>query len=49
MGAVKKKCCRSKPMRCKKCPVVHLRLEKAGAGSLSGKAYKKAVKVARVY
>ena len=49
MGGVKKKCCRSKPTRCKKCPVVHLRMKKAGAAELSGKAYTKALKNARVY
>ncbi|WP_181781953.1 hypothetical protein [Pseudonocardia pini] len=49
MAKVKKKCCRSKPKRCKSCPVVHLRLQKAGAADLSGKAYQKAVKIARVY
>ena len=49
MPKVKKKCCRSKPKRCKNCPVVHLRLKKAGADDLSGKAYQKAFKVARIY
>jgi len=45
-GKVKKKCCRSRP-RCKRCPVVALRLERAGAASLAGKALKKALKKAR--
>lgn len=45
-GKVKKKCCRSRP-RCKRCPVVALRLERAGAAPLAGKALKKALKKAR--
>ncbi|MFP5023116.1 hypothetical protein [Pseudonocardia phyllosphaerae] len=49
MGKVKKKCCRSKPKRCKNCPVVALRLSKVGADDLSGKAYDRAVKKARIY
>ncbi|MFP5068518.1 hypothetical protein ACLFMI_02460 [Pseudonocardia nantongensis] len=49
MGKVKKKCCRSKPKRCKECPVVAMRLYKAGADDLDGKAYQRALKVARVY
>lgn len=49
MGKVKKKCCRSKPKRCKSCPVVAMRLHKAGADDLSGKAYERALKIARIY
>ena len=49
MPAVKKKCCRSKPKRCKSCPVVHRRLRKAGAEDLSGKDFQKALETARVY
>ncbi|MBC3190165.1 hypothetical protein H7X46_03690 [Pseudonocardia sp. C8] len=49
MGKVKKKCCRSKPKRCARCPVVAMRLRKAGADELSGKAYERALKVARIY
>jgi hypothetical protein len=49
MPKVKKKCCRSKPKRCKSCPVVHLRLKKVGADDLSGKDFQKALKIARVY
>lgn len=49
MGKVKKKCCRSKPKRCRNCPVVALRLSRIAADDLSGKALKKAVKLARVY
>jgi hypothetical protein len=45
-GKVKKKCCRSRP-RCRKCPVVALRLAKAGAETLTGKDLKRAVKRAR--
>ena len=45
-GKVKKKCCKSRP-RCRKCPVVVLRLTKAGAGELTGKDLKRAVKRAR--
>jgi len=45
-GKLKKKCCRSKP-RCKRCPVVALRLARAGAAGLSGKPLKKALKKAR--
>lgn len=43
---VKKKCCKSRP-RCRKCPVVAQRLTKAGAGELTGKDLKRAVKRAR--
>jgi hypothetical protein len=49
MGKVKKKCCRSSPKRCKSCPVVAMRLKKAGANKLSGKKFTRALKVARVY
>ena len=49
MGKVKKKCCRSSPQRCKSCPVVAMRLRKAGADDLTGKAFQRALKVARVY
>ncbi|MEQ3551579.1 hypothetical protein WIS52_13980 [Pseudonocardia nematodicida] len=49
MGKVKKKCCRSKPKRCKSCPVVALRMRKAGADELKGKAFQRALKVARIY
>ncbi|GEL24144.1 hypothetical protein PSU4_30980 [Pseudonocardia sulfidoxydans NBRC 16205] len=49
MGKVKKKCCRSKPKRCRNCPVVAQRLHRMAADELSGKALKKAVKLARVY
>ncbi|GAA1396880.1 hypothetical protein GCM10009613_48700 [Pseudonocardia kongjuensis] len=49
MGKVKKKCCRSKPKRCKSCPVVAMRLRKAGADDLSGKAFERALKIARIY
>ena len=45
----KKKCCRSKPKRCKNCPVVAMRLHKAGADELSGKAFQRALKIARIY
>jgi len=45
-GKLKKKCCRSWP-RCKRCPVVALRLERAGAAPLTGKDLKKALKKAR--
>lgn len=45
-GKLKKKCCRSKP-RCKRCPVVAMRLEKWGAAELRGKQLKKVVKRAR--
>ncbi|HZZ46282.1 MAG TPA: hypothetical protein VFE65_05310 [Pseudonocardia sp.] len=45
-GKVKKKCCRSRP-RCRKCPVVALRLRKAGAQELTGKDLKRALKRAR--
>jgi len=49
MAKVKKKCCRSKPKRCKNCPVVALRLSKINVKGLSGKEYARAVKLARVY
>ncbi len=49
MGKVKKKCCRSSPKRCKSCPVVALRMKKAGANKLSGKKFARALKVARIY
>lgn len=45
-GKVKKKCCKSRP-RCLRCPVVVLRLTKAGAGDLTGKDLKQAVRRAR--
>lgn len=45
-GKLKKKCCTSRP-RCKRCPVVAMRLAKAGADELSGKALKKALRAAR--
>ena len=34
----KKRCCKSKP-RCKRCPVVLRRLEKAGLAEASGRRY----------
>jgi hypothetical protein len=49
MGKVKKKCCRSKPKRCKSCPVVALRLAKIDKLDLRGKELARAVKAARVY
>ena len=49
MGKVKRKCCRSSPKRCKSCPVVAMRLKKAGANKLSGKKYAGALKAARAY
>ncbi|MET0187746.1 hypothetical protein EV383_0879 [Pseudonocardia sediminis] len=49
MGKVKKKCCRSKPKRCKNCPVVALRLQKIDSKGLSGKELTRAVKAARIY
>jgi hypothetical protein len=49
MATVKKKCCRSKPKRCKSCPVVHLRLKKIDVRGLSDKEYRRAVKAARIY
>ena len=45
-GKLKKMCCRSRP-RCKRCPVVALRLERAGAAALTGKELKKALRKAR--
>ena len=47
MGKVKKKCCRSKPKRCRNCPVVALRVTKIERLGLTGKALKRAVKLAR--
>lgn len=49
MGKVKKKCCRSKPKRCARCPVVALRLHKIESRALTGKERRRAVKAARVY
>ena len=49
MGAVKKKCCRSKPKRCRACPVVALRLSKIEKPALRGKQLKRAVRAARAY
>ncbi|GAA4851766.1 hypothetical protein ACFQ34_27690 [Pseudonocardia benzenivorans] len=49
MGKVKKKCCRSKPKRCKNCPVVALRLRRLGADELTGMKLRKALERARVY
>ncbi|WP_344416400.1 hypothetical protein [Pseudonocardia ailaonensis] len=46
---MKKKCCRSKPKRCKSCPVVALRLSKIDKDGMSSKQYTRAVKIARVY
>jgi hypothetical protein len=45
-GKVKKKYCKSRP-RCRRCPVVVLRLTKAGAGDLTGKELRRAVQRAR--
>ena len=49
MGAVKKKCCRSKPKRCCACPVVALRLSKIEKLALRGKQLTRAVQAARAY
>ena len=49
MGAVKKKCCRSKPKQCRACPVVALRLSKIEKLALRGKQLTRAVKAARAY
>ena len=49
MGKVKKKCCRSKPKRCKSCPVVAMRLKKIDSKGMSGKEFSRAVKTARIY
>jgi hypothetical protein len=49
MGAVKKKCCRSKPKRCRACPVVALRLSKIEKLALRGKRRTRAVRAARAY
>ncbi|MCW0216142.1 MAG: hypothetical protein OJJ54_22560 [Pseudonocardia sp.] len=49
MAKVKRKCCRSKPKRCKSCPVVALRLSKIDTKDLGGKALARAIKNARVY
>jgi hypothetical protein len=49
MGKVKKKCCRSKPVRCATCPVVAQRLGKIKSQGLTGKELRRAVKAARVY
>lgn len=49
MGSVKKKCCRSKPKRCARCPVVALRLDKIDERGLDGKELRKARKAARRY
>lgn len=45
-GKAKKKCCKDKP-RCKSCPVVLKRLEKANAFELDDASLKKALKHAR--
>ena len=49
MGKVKKKCCRSKPKRCARCPAVALRLLKIESRGLTDKELRRAVKAARVY
>jgi hypothetical protein len=49
MGKVKSKCCRSKPKRCARCPVVALRLSKIKKDDLTGKDLRRAVKAARRY
>ena len=45
-GKLKKKCCRSRP-RCRTCPVVAMRLDRAGGAELTGKDLKKALKALR--
>jgi hypothetical protein len=49
MGKVKKKCCRSKPKRCRNCPVVAMRIGKIEKLRLTGKQLRRALKAARVY
>ena len=49
MASVKKKCCRSKPKRCRSCPVVALRVSKITKLRLAGKELRKALKAARRY
>jgi hypothetical protein len=49
MATVKKKCCRSKPKRCRNCPVAAHRLSKIERLRLTGKALERAVKAARVF
>lgn len=49
MTKVKKTCCRSKPKRCSRCPVVAKRLGKIADRGLTGKDLRRAVKAARVY
>jgi hypothetical protein len=49
VASVKKKCCRSKPKRCRRCPVVALRLSRIDRLGLTGKALKRAVRAARVF
>ena len=49
MAAVKKKCCRSTPKRCRNCPVVAHRLGKIEKMGLTGKALRHAVKAARLF
>jgi hypothetical protein len=49
MARVKKKCCRSKPKRCRNCPVVAHRMSKIEKLGLTGKALKRAVKAARLF
>ncbi len=49
MGKVKKKCCRSKPKRCRRCPVVVMRISKIEKLKLTGKKLRRALKAARVF
>ncbi|WP_194166726.1 hypothetical protein [Mycolicibacterium sp. P9-22] len=42
----KKKCCRSKP-RCKKCPLVLHKVQKAAHNGMRGKELEKVYKIAR--
>lgn len=49
MGKAKKKCCRSKPVRCAECPVVAVRLGALDLRGLTGKELRRAVKRARKY
>ena len=49
MTKVTKKCCRSKPKRCRNCPVVAHRVSRLEKLGLTGKKLKRAVKAARVF
>jgi hypothetical protein len=49
MATVKKKRCRSKPKRCRNCPVVVMRIGKIEKLKLTGKRLRRALKAARVY